>query len=237
MECVAGARGAAIPMGVQFPIATTLFGRGSEFRELLRKMNDPRQYAPATLRNRDFIVGVLRDVLPTKGVILEIASGSGEHVVHFARNFPSLVFQPSDREPDALQSVAAWVKAMGVSNVRAPIILDVSQSPWPIASADGIICINMVHISPWEATLGLVRGAAAIFPPTAPLYLYGPYKREGFATAPSNQAFDRSLRDRNPTWGLRDLEGVAAVAQSAGFSVPTITEMPANNLSVVFRRI
>ena len=154
MECEAGARGAAIPMGVQFPIATTLFGRGSEFWELLRKMNDRRQYAPATLRNRDFIVGVLRDVLPTKGVILEIASGSGEHVVHFARNFPSLVFQPSDREPDALQSVAAWVKAMGVSNVRAPMILDVSQSPWPIASADGIICINMVHISPWEATLG-----------------------------------------------------------------------------------
>ena len=226
-----------IPMGVQFPIATTLFGRGSEFWELLRQMNDPRQYAPATLRNRDFIVGVLRDVLPTKGVILEIASGSGEHVVHFARNFPNLFFQPSDREPDALQSVAAWVKAMGVTNVRAPMVLDVSQSPWPIASADGIICINMVHISPWEATLGLVRGAAAILPPTAPLYLYGPYKREGFATAPSNQAFDRSLSDRNPTWGLRDLEAVAAVAQSVGFSVPTITEMPANNLSVVFRRI
>ena len=226
-----------IPMGVQFPIATTLFGRGSEFWELLRQMNDPRQYAPATLRNRDFIVGVLRDVLPTKGVILEIASGSGEHVVHFARNFPNLFFQPSDREPDALQSVAAWVKAMGVTNVRAPMVLDVSQSPWPIASADGIICINMVHISPWEATLGLVRGAAAILPPTAPLYLYGPYKREGFATAPSNQAFDRSLSDRNPTWGLRDLEAVAAVAQSVGFLVPTITEMPANNLSVVFRRI
>ena len=224
-------------MGVQFPIATTLFGRGSEFWELLRQMNDPRQYAPATLRNRDFIVGVLRDVLPTKGVILEIASGSGEHVVHFARNFPNLFFQPSDREPDALQSVAAWVKAMGVTNVRAPMVLDVSQSPWPIASADGIICINMVHISPWEATLGLVRGAAAILPPTAPLYLYGPYKREGFATAPSNQAFDRSLSDRNPTWGLRDLEAVAAVAQSVGFLVPTITEMPANNLSVVFRRI
>ena len=107
------ARRRQILMGVQFPIATTLFGRGSEFWELLRKMNDPRQYAPATLRNRDFIVGVLRDVLPTKGVILEIASGSGEHVVHFARNFPSLVFQPSDREPDALQSVAAWVKAWG----------------------------------------------------------------------------------------------------------------------------
>src|SRR5580704_17599567 len=121
-------------------------------------MNDPRQYAPATLRNRDFIVGVLRGVLPTKGVILEIASGSGEHVVHFARNFPNLFFQPSDRDPDALQSVAAWVKAMGVTNVRAPMVLDVSRSPWSIASADGIICINMVHISPWEAMLGLVRG-------------------------------------------------------------------------------
>ncbi len=194
-------------------------------------------YAPAILRNRDLIFDVLRVVLPKRGVILEIASGSGEHVVHFARNFPSLAFQPSDREPDASQSVAAWVKATGVTNVRAPMVLDVSQSPWPIASADGIICINMVHISPWEATLGLVRGAAAILPPTAPLYLYGPYKREGFATAPSNQAFDRSLSDRNPTWGLRDLEAVAAVAQSVGFLVPTITEMPANNLSVVFRRI
>ena len=148
------------------------------------RMNDSRQYAPATLRNRDFILGILRDVLPTKGVILEIASGSGEHVVHFARHLPSLVFQPSDREPDALQSVAAWVKATRVTNVRAPVVLDASQSPWPIASADGIICINMVHISPWDATLGLIRGAAAILPPTAPFYLYGPYKREGFRNDP-----------------------------------------------------
>ncbi len=200
-------------------------------------MNDLRQYAPATLRNRDFILGVLRDVLPTTGVILEIASGSGEHVVHFARNFPDLVFQPSDREPDALQSVAAWVKATRVTNVRAPMVLDASQSSRPVASADGIICINMIRISPWEATLGLVRGAATILPSTAPLYLYGPFKREGFATTPSNQAFDRSLRDRNPTWGLRDLEAVAAITQSVGFLAPTITEMPANNLSVVFRRI
>jgi len=200
-------------------------------------MTDLRQYAPATLRNRDLILGILRDVLPTKGVILEIASGSGEHVVHFARSFPDLVFQPSDREPKSLESVAAWVEATRVANVLAPTVLDVSQSPWPIASADGIICINMVHISPWEATLGLVKGAAAILPSTAPFYLYGPYKREGFATAPTNQAFDRSLRDRNATWGLRDLEAVAAAAQSVGFSVPTITEMPANNLSVVFRRI
>jgi hypothetical protein len=200
-------------------------------------MSDPRQYAPATLRNRDFILSVLRDVLPTKGVILEIASGSGEHVVHFARNLRSLVFQPSDREPDALQSVAAWVKATRVTNVRAPVVLDASHSVWPISSADGIICINMVHISPWEATQGLIKGAAAILRSASPLYLYGPYKREGFAMVPSNQAFDRSLRDRNPTWGLRDLEAVAAIAQSVGFSAPVITEMPANNLGVVFRRM
>ena len=200
-------------------------------------MNDLRQYAPATLRNRDFILGVFSDVLPTTGVILEIASGSGEHVVQFARNFPDLVFQPSDREPDALQSVAAWVKATRVTNVRAPMLMDASQSSRPVASADEIICINMIRISPWEATLGFVRGAATILPSTAPLYLYGPFKREGFATTPSNQAFDRSLRDRNPTWGLRDLEAVAAITQSVRFLAPTITEMPANNLSVVFRQI
>jgi uncharacterized protein DUF938 len=200
-------------------------------------MTDHRQHAPATVRNRDFILDVLRDVLPTTGIVLEVASGSGEHIVHFARNLPSLVFQPSDPEPDALLSVAAWVKAAHVTNVRAPIVLDASQSSWPIASADGIICINMVHISPWEATLGLIKGAAAILPAASPFYLYGPYKREGFATAASNQAFDRNLRDRNPNWGLRDLEAVAAVAQSVGFSAPAITEMPANNLSVVFRRM
>jgi Protein of unknown function (DUF938) len=200
-------------------------------------MTDHRQYAPAAVRNRDFILGVLRDVLPITGVILEIASGSGEHVVHFARYFPSLVFQPSDPEPEALLSVAAWVKDAQVTNVRAPLVLDASQSIWPIASADGIICINMVHISPWEATLGLIKGAAAILPPRSPLFLYGPYKRKGFATAPSNQAFDHSLRDRNPRWSLRDLEAVAAMKQSVGFSAPDITEMPANNLSVVFRRM
>jgi hypothetical protein len=203
----------------------------------VRKMSDDRQCAPATLRSRNFILDVLRDVLPTTGVILEIASGSGEHIVHFARNFPALTFHPSDTEPDALLSVAAWVKVTRVTNVRAPIAVDASHSVWPIASADGIICINMVHISPWEATLGLIKGAAAILPPASPLYLYGPYKREGFATSPSKQAFDQSLRDRNLNWGLRDVEAVAAMAQSVGFSAPVITEMPANNLSVVFRRM
>jgi Protein of unknown function (DUF938) len=200
-------------------------------------VSDDRQHAPATLRNRDFILDVLRDVLPTTGVILEIASGSGEHIVYFARNLPDLVFQPSDPDPNARLSVAAWASAEGIANVRAPIELNVSEPAWPIPSADGIICINMVHISPWEATLGLMRGAAAILSPGAPLYLYGPYLREGIATAPSNRAFDRSLRERDPNWGLRDLEVVAATAQSAGFSAPVIIEMPANNLSVVFRRV
>jgi hypothetical protein len=196
----------------------------------------PLVCACATAQSR-FHFDVLREVLQMTGVILEIARGSGEHVVHFARNFPALVFQPSDPEPAPLLSVAAWVKAAGVTNVRSPIALDALHSVWPIASADGIICINMIHISPWEATVGLIKGAAAILPPGSPLYLYGPYKREGFATALSNQAFDRNLRDRDPNWGLRDLEAVAAMAQTVGFSAPVITEMPANNLSVVFRRM
>ena len=126
----------------------------------MKKISDERQYAPATQRNRDFILDVLRDVLPTTGVILEIASGSGEHIFHFARHLPALVFQPSNPDRDALSSIGAWVKATGVTNVRAPIALGASHSVWPIASADGIICINMVHISPWEATLGLITGAA-----------------------------------------------------------------------------
>jgi hypothetical protein len=162
-------------------------------------------------------------------------AGSGEHIVHFARHFPAL--QPSDPEPDAQLSIAAWVKAARVTNVRALVALDASQSVWPIASADGIIYINMIHISPWEAILGLIKGAAATLPPASPLYLYGLYIREEFATAPSNQAFDQSLRDRNPTWGLRDLEAVAALARSVGFSAPVITEMSANNLSVVFHQM
>jgi hypothetical protein len=204
-------------------------------------MRDPderhRQHAPASRRNRDPILDVLRAVLPRSGVVLEIASGTGEHVVHFAHNLAGLIFQPSDADPDALLSISAWVKATGVTNVRPPLILDASQLRWPIISADAIICINMVHISPWAATAGLMTGAAAILASGSPIYLYGPYKHQRIPTAPSNEAFDRSLRDHDPTWGLRDLEAVAGVAQSAGFLEPVITEMPANNLSVVFRRM
>ena len=176
-------------------------------------MSDDRQYAPATLRNRDFILDVLRDVQPTTGVILEIASGSGEHIVHFARNFPALVFQPSDPEPDARLSVAAWVKATGVTNVRAPIALDASQSVWPIASADGIICINMVHISPWEVTLGLIKGAAAILPPASPFYLYRSIQTRRVRNGPEQPSIRPEPSRSEPELGLRDLEAVAAIAR------------------------
>jgi hypothetical protein len=200
-------------------------------------MIDHRLYAPATSRNRDVILDVLRGVLPTTGVALEVASGSGEHIVHFAQNLPGLTFQPSDPSPEALLSISAWVKATRVTNVRPPVILDASEAPWPITSADAIVCINMVHIAPWSATGGLVSGAAEVLPDGSPFYLYGPYKRGGVHTAASNEEFDRSLRDRDPGWGVRDLEAVAELARSAGFSEPVITDMPANNLSVVFRRV
>ena len=199
-------------------------------------MTDPRQFAPATQRNRDVILDVLRRTLPTTGLVLEIAGGSGEHAVHFAANLPDLAFQPTDPNPEALASIAAWIEATGARNVRPPIQLDVCQPFWPIANAAAIVCINMIHISPWEATQGLMSGAAAILPAGAPLYLYGPYLRGGVETAPSNLAFDRSLRERNPAWGIKRLEDVAAAARSAGFTGPDVTEMPANNLSVVFRR-
>lgn len=199
-------------------------------------MTDPRQFAPATQRNRDVILDVLRRTLPATGLVLEIASGSGEHAVHFAANLPDLAFQPTDPNPEALASIAAWIEAAGARNVRPPIQLDVCQPFWPIANAAAIVCINMIHISPWEATQGLLSGAAAVLPAGAPLYLYGPYLRRGVETAPSNLAFDLSLRERNPAWGIKRLEDVAAAARSAGFTGPDVTEMPANNLSVVFRR-
>jgi hypothetical protein len=199
-------------------------------------VSDPRIRAPSAARNRDAILGVLRDVLPLTGLVLEIASGSGEHVVHFARHLPGLEFQPSDPDPNALASVAAWIAETGLANVRAPVRLDVDEADWPIAAADAILCINMIHIAPWRATAGLIAGAAARLPAGAPLYLYGPYRRAGVPTAPSNEEFDRGLRARDPAWGLRDLEAVAALARAAGFAEPTVVAMPANNLSVVLRR-
>jgi len=200
-------------------------------------MTSHRLQYPATSRNRDAILEVLRDVLPPAGLVLEIASGSGEHIVHFANALPALTFQPSDPEDAARLSIAAWTMETGLSNIRPPLAIDARREPWPIAQADAMLCINMIHISPWEATQALLRNAGRILSKGAPLYLYGPYRQADVVTAPSNEAFDADLTSRNPQWGLRHLDDVAALAREAGFSAPEVTPMPANNLSVVFRRV
>ncbi|WP_375197680.1 DUF938 domain-containing protein [Sphingobium sp.] len=196
---------------------------------------DPRRYAPATERNRDAILAILREELPTSGVVLEVASGSGEHAIHFAAAFPDLDWQPSDSDPAALASIAAWREEAGFANLRPPIRLD-ATAPWPMEQADAILCINMVHISPWSATLGLLRGAGACLPPGGLLYLYGPYLRDDVATAPGNLAFDASLKARDPQWGLRRVEEVIAAAEAQELGFDRLVEMPANNLSLLFRR-
>ncbi len=199
-------------------------------------MPDARRHAPATERNREPIAAILRDVLPATGTVLEIASGTGEHAVHFARTFPDLIWTPSDPDPMALASIRAWAEAARLPNLRPPLLLDAAAADWPVERADAVLCINMVHISPWEATVGLMRGAAALPPPGGPLVLYGPYVQDGVETAASNIAFDASLRARNPAWGLRRLEDVVALAQEHGLVRDSEQAMPANNLILVLRR-
>jgi hypothetical protein len=200
--------------------------------------DDAKLYAPAASRNREPIFSVLKQHLPQSGLVLEIASGSGEHVVHFAQSSPAeLVFQPSDPDKAARASIDAWAAELGLPNIRPALALNAALEDWPIATADAVLCINMIHISPWEATEGLVRGTARLLPSGGLLYLYGPYKRGGQHTAPSNEAFDADLRRRDPRWGVRDLETVGALAAKAGFGDPLVEEMPANNLSVIFRRL
>ncbi len=199
-------------------------------------MSDDRLFSAAASRNRGPILDVLGQILPKQGLVLEIASGSGEHVAHFAAGLPNLTFAPSDPNPKARDSIAAWIAYAGVKNVLPPLSLDAATSSWPIEGVDAIICLNMVHISPWAATVGLIGNAGAILPPGAPLYLYGPYKRDGRHTAPSNAEFDAGLRAQNSAWGVRDLEAVADLARGAGFDGPEIMQMPANNLSLIFRR-
>jgi SAM-dependent methyltransferase len=202
---------------------------------------DARRFAPATQRNREPILAVLRRVLPKTGSVLEIASGSGEHAVFFAEQLPGLVFQPSDPDPEHRESIAAWRAQAGLANLRAPIALDVTAPDWEGAAGipralAAILCINMIHISPWPAALGLLRGAARALRADGVLYLYGPYRREGRHTAESNAAFDRSLRGQNPEWGVRDLESVVGAAEAEGFALAEVAAMPANNLSLILRR-
>ncbi|MEZ4295589.1 MAG: DUF938 domain-containing protein [Polyangiaceae bacterium] len=196
---------------------------------------DPRRHAPATERNRVPILDVLARVLPPSGLVLEIASGTGQHAAWLSERLPGRVFQPSDLDASALAGIDAWCAGSG-GEVRPAVRLDVCAEEWPVERADAVLCINMVHISPWEATMALLRGAARVLPATGILYLYGPYKREGRHTAPSNEAFDASLRERDPAWGVRDLEEVTAAAEAVGFRLREIVQMPANNLSVVLER-
>jgi SAM-dependent methyltransferase len=192
--------------------------------------------APAVARNRDPILQVLRRVLPAHGLVLEIASGTGEHAVHFARALPGIVWQPTDPDAAALRSIAAWREQAGLPNLRPPLEFDVTANTWPVERADAVVCINMIHISPWRSAEGLVAGAGRVLGPGGVLFLYGPYKEDGRHTAPSNEAFDADLRARNPEWGVRDLGDVIALAASHGLDFAERVAMPANNLSVVFRR-
>jgi hypothetical protein len=194
-----------------------------------------KKTAPAAQRNREPIREVLARHLPASGTVLTIAEGSGEHAVHFAQSFPALTWQPTDIDPEALASIEAWRVETGLANLAPPIALDVTTDPWPVTHADAITCINMIHISPWEATLGLFAGAARALASGALLYLYGPYKFGGTFTAPSNEAFDASLRSRDARWGVRDVKDLEAAA--TGFSLRELVSMPANNHSLIFRRI
>ncbi len=197
-----------------------------------------RQWSPAAERNREPILAVLRDILPAHGAVLEIASGTGQHAVHFAAALPALVWQPSDADPAARASVAAWAAQAALPNLRAPLALDVCETPWPLARADALVCCNMIHIAPWRAAEGLFVGAARVLSGAgAPLVLYGPFRRAGVHTAPSNAAFDAQLRERDPAWGVRDLEAVVALGDAAGFAFDEAIPMPANNFCVVFRRL
>lgn len=193
-----------------------------------------RQHYPAADRNREPILAVLRETLPSTGLVLEIASGTGQHASFFASQLAGIVWQPSDPSPAARASIASYCEDL--TNVRAPLDLDVTRRPWPVEHADAIVNINMIHISPWLACEALMEGAAELLAPGAPLFLYGPFMRGGRHTAPSNEEFDQSLRARDPAWGVRDVDDVAREGARRGLVLERVVEMPANNLSVVFRR-
>jgi cyclopropane fatty-acyl-phospholipid synthase-like methyltransferase len=196
---------------------------------------DPRRFSPATERNRDPILGVLGTIELASKRVLEIASGSGEHAIYVADKLPIASWQPSDPDAEARASIEEWRRQSGVQKMSSPIELDVVRDEtWPSTPFDLVVCINMIHIAPWEATVALMRGAARVLGADGKLFMYGPYKRSGAHTAPTNELFDRNLRARNARWGVRDLEAVQAEAEKNGFSLDQIVPMPANNLSLIF---
>jgi len=192
--------------------------------------------APAALRNREPIADVLAEWLPASGTVLEIASGSGEHALFFAKRFPALEWQPSDVHPDALASIAAWRDTADLPNLRPPLTIDAAAADWPIGRADAVLSINMVHISPWASALGLLAGAELLLGQGAPLILYGPWLKDDIETVPSNLDFDADLKRRNPAWGLRRIENFAAAAEPQGFTLEDVRQMPANNLMILLRK-
>jgi hypothetical protein len=199
------------------------------------------QTSPAFARNRDPILEILRRTLPQAGTVLEIASGTGEHAAHFAAHLPFLTWQPTDRDPHALRSIAAYRTAANVPNLNPPMLLDASTHPWPVVGTPdlrvvAIVAINMIHISPWSAAEGLMAGARDALAAGDSLFLYGPFREDGVDTAPSNEAFDAGLKARNPAWGVRDLGKVIALANQHGLDFVERVAMPANNLSIIFRR-
>lgn len=196
-----------------------------------------KRSAPAALRNREPIAQVLAEWLPPRGLVLEIASGTGEHALFFAERFPMLEWQPSDIHPDALGSIAAWREAAGLANLHLPLALDAASTDWPIGRADAVLSINMVHISAWASALGLVDGAARLLGSGAPLILYGPWLKDDIPTAESNLDFDADLKRRDPQWGLRRVEDFAEAAEVGGFTLAEVRQMPANNLMMLWRRL
>jgi SAM-dependent methyltransferase len=203
----------------------------------MSETSDRRLYFPHVARNREPILEILQRVLPREGLVLEIASGGGEHAAYFASNLPGLRWQPTDANSEMFESIAAHRAAIGVANLLLPLHLDVTSARWPVERADAMVSCNMIHIAPWAATEGLIAGAGRTLPRGGPLYLYGPYKIDGRHTAPSNQDFDARLRAQNPLWGVRDLTNVSDLAKRYGLARSETVPMPANNLSVIFRRM
>lgn len=198
---------------------------------------DARRSAPAVARNRGPIGDLLLPLLPASGVVLEVASGTGQHAVHFAGQVPHLTWQPSDPAPQSRESIAAWSEAARLPNVRPPLALDAAAQAWPIGPVDAVVCVNMLHISPWEATQGLMRGAGLRLPPGGLLFVYGPFRQAGVPLAPSNEAFDQDLKRSDSRWGLRDVADVEACALAHGLKLAGVEPMPANNLSLIFRKV
>ena len=197
---------------------------------------DPRMFHPHVERNREPILAVLKRLLPQRALVLELASGSGQHAAFFAKALPGASWLPSDVDPKALASIAAFRAEAKVRNLLAPVRLDAAAEAWPVKRANAIICCNMIHISPWGACRGLMAGTGRVLLPGGFLFLYGPFKIDDHHTAPSNQEFDAWLRGQNPEWGIRDLGEVRALASEQGLTLAETVTMPANNLSAIFRR-